>query len=725
MASQYYNVTTNNGDAKIANAIATATKLNITHVVFGDGNGSVPTPDKSRTALVNEVYRVAPSNYYLHPTIANRLIVEAIIPSNIGGFYIREVGLIADTTVLISDGSVAPIFKEASTDGTREYKLKFAINIVDSSIANITLDSSLIYVTQNTIVDNLTTADASKPLSANQGKILQDNKLDKTANAVSASKLQAARTINSVIFDGTSDINIHPYYERVPGNADLNNYLNAGHYYCDYDAESATILNNPIGLSFSLVVEKAAGVIQRITGYRGISGIEYKRTYYEPHGWSAWDMVTSDLFPGRKIKTTSLQTNTDTSFIQQLTEDDRSGFFFDNGTGKYFSQFSTGVFSSLKTGSYFAIGAAPSDHKVKFMSGVVRDTGAIDLNQNGTLLDDYSRNAMQDGSDFNWVTHKAGGWASGLSYKATPEAGVYSGFGGFGGTDSFAHLYMAINGDAIWAKGNGKGLWLDDTEFYSNHKWRINGEVFVDSGSIHSPIPVSIVNSVYGSQKINTGGLLASDAYADTSKVPNNGIYAKGQIKSADSFYVDLNQATLQAASGRMLFVNQNDWGAWDFNTQTPVQLTMLYGGTGASTAAGARANLGLGNVDNTSDENKNVLSATKLSTASGSAPSYSARAFVNFNGQTGAINGSGNVSSITDNGVGNYRANFITDMPNSNYSTVGNVSHTDTGNESRSLVLSDTSLPTVNGVSFTTRYGGDNTVGKFDPQYVCLSIFG
>ncbi|WP_179989792.1 phage tail protein [Acinetobacter sp. YH1901141] len=178
MASQFYNVTTNNGDAKIANAIATATKLNITHVVFGDGNGSVPTPDKSRTALVNQVYSVAPSNYYLHPTIANRLIVEAIIPSDVGGFYIREVGLIADTTVLISDGSVAPIFKEASTDGNREYKLKFAINIVDSSIANITLDSSLIYVTQDTIVDNLITNDSTKPLSAAQGKVLQDNKLD-------------------------------------------------------------------------------------------------------------------------------------------------------------------------------------------------------------------------------------------------------------------------------------------------------------------------------------------------------------------------------------------------------------------------------------------------------------------------------------------------------------------------------------------------------------------
>jgi len=58
------------------------------------------------------------------------------------------------------------------------------------------------------------------------------------------------------------------------------------------------------------------------------------------------------------------------------------------------------------------------------------------------------------------------------------------------------------------------------------------------------------------------------------------------------------------------------------------------------------------------------------LSTASGSAPSYSARAWVNFNGTgTVAIRDSGNVSSITDNGVGYYQVNFTTAMPDTNYS--------------------------------------------------------
>ena len=64
---------------------------------------------------------------------------------------------------------------------------------------------------------------------------------------------------------------------------------------------------------------------------------------------------------------------------------------------------------------------------------------------------------------------------------------------------------------------------------------------------------------------------------------------------------------------------------------------------------------------------------ALTLFNASGSAPVYACRAWVNFNGTgTVAISGSGNVSSITDNGTGDYTANFTTAMPDANYSLVG-----------------------------------------------------
>jgi hypothetical protein len=73
-------------------------------------------------------------------------------------------------------------------------------------------------------------------------------------------------------------------------------------------------------------------------------------------------------------------------------------------------------------------------------------------------------------------------------------------------------------------------------------------------------------------------------------------------------------------------------------------------------------------------------ITAAKLNGAqSGSAPIYAARAWVNFNGTgTVAIRASGNVSSITDNGTGDYTVNFTTAMSDANYTVVTRVKGTD-----------------------------------------------
>jgi len=78
----------------------------------------------------------------------------------------------------------------------------------NSNNPNSNMTGWCVYNGSGFIVDNLTTNDSAKALSAAQGKVLQDNKLAKTENAVSATKLQNARTINNVLFDGTADINL-------------------------------------------------------------------------------------------------------------------------------------------------------------------------------------------------------------------------------------------------------------------------------------------------------------------------------------------------------------------------------------------------------------------------------------------------------------------------------------------------------------------------------------
>lgn len=182
--------------------------------------------------------------------------------------------------------------------------------------------------------------------------------------------------------------------------------------------------------------------------------------------------------------------------------------------------------------------------------------------------------------------------------------------------------------------------------------------------------------------------------------------------------------------------------------------LPISSGGTNASTAANARTNLGLGSVatENTVPVSKGGTGATtltanslvvgngtsavqfvapgasgnvltsdgtvwessaapapaSLSTASGSAPSYSARAWVNFNGTgTVAIRASGNVSSITDVGTGVYTVNFTTAMQDADYAvSLGAGSTTNTlhavllGNSAQvpSFATSSFRIVTVNG---------------------------
>ena len=64
------------------------------------------------------------------------------------------------------------------------------------------------------------------------------------------------------------------------------------------------------------------------------------------------------------------------------------------------------------------------------------------------------------------------------------------------------------------------------------------------------------------------------------------------------------------------------------------------------------------------------TINSASVPTISGTAPLYMCRAWVNFNGTgTVAIRASGNVSSITDNGTGDYTVNFTTAMPDANYS--------------------------------------------------------
>jgi hypothetical protein len=121
-------------------------------------------------------------------------------------------------------------------------------------------------------------------------------------------------------------------------------------------------------------------------------------------------------------------------------------------------------------------------------------------------------------------------------------------------------------------------------------------------------------------------------------------------------------------------------------------------------------------------------INSAQFATVTGTAPLYAARAWVTFNGTgTVAIRASGNVTSITDNGVGDYTVNFTTAMTDTNYCIAGTATP-DTGAGGQgyrwlgtgSTVNSDFSKLTT---SARVQVIFDAT-SKTDSTNVCVAVF-
>ena len=117
-------------------------------------------------------------------------------------------------------------------------------------------------------------------------------------------------------------------------------------------------------------------------------------------------------------------------------------------------------------------------------------------------------------------------------------------------------------------------------------------------------------------------------------------------------------------------------------------------------------------------------VAAARITTAlnaSGSAPIYACRAWVNFNGSgTVAIRASGTVSSITDNGTGNYTLNFTTALPDANFSVVSTANNNlDGGGFNTSVAAYPVSTSTA---SVKTVTASPNAL--FDAVWISAAIF-
>lgn len=182
MAEQFYTILTNTGKAKISNSILTGTKVNLTTLKVGDSNGAYYNPSETQTNLVHTVYQCNVTSVQVDTNNPNWITIISVIPSDQGGFFIREAGVFDDGGNLIAVGKYPETYKPQASDGSvKELYIKMTLEVSNATSVELKIDPTVILATKNdvNILTNTVNSIKSEVETARGGEANLDARLDK------------------------------------------------------------------------------------------------------------------------------------------------------------------------------------------------------------------------------------------------------------------------------------------------------------------------------------------------------------------------------------------------------------------------------------------------------------------------------------------------------------------------------------------------------------------
>lgn len=151
----YYTLLTKIGQARIANAVALNQKVNLTYMAVGDGNGNPTTPNENQTALVREKYRATINQLTVDQDNPNYLVAELIVPTNVGGWSIYEVGVFDDQNQLIAVANFPATYKPELAEGSgRDLIVRIIIQVSNTSVVTLKIDPAITLASQAWVAAN-------------------------------------------------------------------------------------------------------------------------------------------------------------------------------------------------------------------------------------------------------------------------------------------------------------------------------------------------------------------------------------------------------------------------------------------------------------------------------------------------------------------------------------------------------------------------------------------
>ncbi|HCL9758710.1 TPA: tail fiber protein [Escherichia coli] len=164
MSTKFRTVITTAGAAKLAAATAPGgRKVNITTMAVGDGGGKLPVPDAGQTGLIHEVWRHALNKISQDKRNSNYIIAELVIPPEVGGFWMRELGLYDDAGTLIAVANMAESYKPALAEGSgRSQTCRMVIIVSSVTSVALTIDTTTVMATQDYVDDKIAEHEQSR-----------------------------------------------------------------------------------------------------------------------------------------------------------------------------------------------------------------------------------------------------------------------------------------------------------------------------------------------------------------------------------------------------------------------------------------------------------------------------------------------------------------------------------------------------------------------------------
>lgn len=150
MDNEFYTLLTDRGMAKIASALADKKQIHLQKMAVGDGGGQYYEPTASQTNLRHEVWRGDMNTLTVAPNNPNWLIAEVVLPEDIGGWYVREVGVFDADGELIAIGKFPESYKPLLPGGCgKQVCIRLIMEVSNTTAVTLTVDPSIVLATRD------------------------------------------------------------------------------------------------------------------------------------------------------------------------------------------------------------------------------------------------------------------------------------------------------------------------------------------------------------------------------------------------------------------------------------------------------------------------------------------------------------------------------------------------------------------------------------------------